>query len=130
MDISNPAKRRRSQRDYTLTFKLAVVEQVEKGELSPAEAQRQYGIQGHSTVLAWLRKHGSLKWSLPKGSTMAKTTETPEQTIKRLERELQDERDRVLLLNEMIDVADKHYGTSIRKKLSSGERGNSKRREN
>jgi hypothetical protein len=27
------ARKRRSQRDYTLTFKLSVVDQVEKGEL-------------------------------------------------------------------------------------------------
>lgn len=30
--------KRRSQRDYTLTFKLSVVDQVEKGELSYKEA--------------------------------------------------------------------------------------------
>ena len=42
--------KRRSQRDYTLGFKLAVVDQVEKGELSYNEAQRRYGIQGRSTV--------------------------------------------------------------------------------
>lgn len=49
---------KRSQRDYTLTFKLSVVDQVEKGELSYKEAQRRHGIQGRSTVLVWLRKHG------------------------------------------------------------------------
>ncbi|WP_153016071.1 helix-turn-helix domain-containing protein, partial [Pseudomonas syringae] len=48
--------KRRSQRDYTLAFKLSVVDQVEKGELSYKEAQRRYGIQGRSTVLVWLRK--------------------------------------------------------------------------
>lgn len=37
--------KRRSQRDYTLAFKLSVVDQVEKGELSYKEAQRRYGIQ-------------------------------------------------------------------------------------
>ncbi|KMT53048.1 transposase, partial [Pseudomonas fildesensis] len=31
--------KRRSQRDYSLTFKLSVVDQVEKGELSYKEAQ-------------------------------------------------------------------------------------------
>ena len=41
---------KRSQRDYTLAFKLSVVDQVEKGELSYKEAQRRYGIQGRSTV--------------------------------------------------------------------------------
>lgn len=47
--------KRRSQRDYTLVFKLAVVDQVEKGELSYKDAQTRYGIQGRSTVLVWLR---------------------------------------------------------------------------
>ncbi|EGH46708.1 ISPsy11, transposase OrfA [Pseudomonas syringae pv. pisi str. 1704B] len=55
--------KRRSQRDYTLAFKLSVVDQVEKGELSYKEAQRRYGIQGRSTVLVWLRKHGRQDWS-------------------------------------------------------------------
>lgn len=43
------AGKRRSQRDYTRTFKLSVVDQVEKGELSYKEAQERYGIQGKAT---------------------------------------------------------------------------------
>ncbi len=27
------------------------------------QAQERYGIQGRSTVLVWLRKHGQLNWS-------------------------------------------------------------------
>ncbi len=49
---------KRTQCDYTLAFKLSVVDQIEKGELTYKEAQRRYGIQGLSTVLGWLRKHG------------------------------------------------------------------------
>jgi transposase-like protein len=37
---------KRTQRDYTLAFKLAVVDQVEKGEMSYKQAQERYGIQG------------------------------------------------------------------------------------
>lgn len=55
--------KKRSQRDYSLAFKLAVVDQVEKGEMSYKEAQERYGIQGRSTVLVWLRKHGHQDWS-------------------------------------------------------------------
>ncbi|KAA5960847.1 transposase, partial [Pantoea sp. VH_24] len=44
-----------TQRDYSLSFKLAVVEQVEKGEMTYRQAQERYGIQGCSTVLNWLR---------------------------------------------------------------------------
>jgi transposase len=46
-------KRRRSQRDYSLAFKLAVVGQVEKGEMTYKQAKERCGIQGRSTVLTW-----------------------------------------------------------------------------
>ena len=59
---------KRTQRDYTLAFKLAVVEQVEKGELSYKQAQQRYGIQGRSTVLVWLRKHGRQGWGIEASS--------------------------------------------------------------
>ena len=109
---------RRSQRDYNMGFKLAVISQVEKGELTYKQAQKAYGIQGRSTVLVWLRKHGTLDWSNAKLHFMSspKQKETPAQKIKRLERQLADERLKNKLLNEMINISDKQYGTSIRKK--------------
>ena len=54
---------KRTQRDYSLSFKLAVVDQIEKDELTYKQAQVRYGIQGRSTVLVWLRKHGRQDWS-------------------------------------------------------------------
>lgn len=54
---------KRTQRDYSLAFKLTVFDQVEKGEMTYKQAQERYGIQGRSTVLIWLRKHGQLNWS-------------------------------------------------------------------
>ena len=87
---------RRSQRDYSLAFKLSVVEQVEKGEMTYKQAQMRYGIQGRSTVLVWCRKHGLQDWTHPRGRSQRsammtdKPTKplTPEQRIKELEREL------------------------------------------
>ena len=119
MDNTTPTRRRRKQSDYTMGFKLAVVEQVEKGYLTYKQAQRQYGIQGRSTVLVWLRKHGSLDWSPLMLRTMNSAMETPEQKIKRLEKELEDERTRNLIMSEMIDVVDRQYGASLRKKYLS-----------
>ena len=49
---------------------------------------------------------------------MGKSQETPAQKIKRLERELADEQLNNKILNTMIDISDKQYGTSIRKKFS------------
>ena len=81
MDYPTITEKRRSQKDYSLAFKLSLVEQVEKGQFTYKEAQRRYGIQGRSTVLVWLRKHGTLDWSSKRELPMTK--ETPEQKIKR-----------------------------------------------
>lgn len=54
---------KQTQRDYSPALKLAVIDQVEKGEMTYKQAQDKYGIQGRSTVLVWLRKHGKLDWS-------------------------------------------------------------------
>lgn len=56
---------KRTQRDYPLSFKLAVVQQAEKGEMAYRQAQDRYGIQGRSTVLKWLRKYDQLDWLYP-----------------------------------------------------------------
>ena len=119
MKSSTSKRVKRTQKDYNLGFKLAVVSQVEKGELTYKQAQKTYGIQGRSTVLVWLRKHGTLDWSQPSRIIMHKSKETPAQKIKRLERELSDEKLKNEILNKMIDISDKQYGTSIRKKVFS-----------
>lgn len=123
--MKSPTKNtvKRTQRDYNLGFKLAVISQVEKGEMTYKQAQKAYGIQGRSTVLVWLRKHGTLDWSQPRLVAMVKSKETPAQRIKRLERELSDEKLKNKILNKMIDLSDKQYGTSIRKKYSPKQSG-------
>ena len=117
MENKEPKRVKRTQQDYNLGFKLAVISQVEKGEMTYKQAQKHYGIQGRSTVLVWLRKHGTLDWS--KSMLQMKSKETPAQKIKRLERELSDQKLKNKLLNTMVDIADERLGTSIRKKLLS-----------
>jgi transposase len=116
-DIEN-TKQKRSQRDYSMAFKMMVVSQVEKGEMTYKQSQAYYGIQGRSTVLIWLRKYSNLDWSKPSLFAMKTPSgETPAQKIKRLERQLSDERLKNSILNDMIDIMDNQYGTEIRKKL-------------
>lgn len=108
---------RRSQRDYSLAFKLQVVSQVEKGELTYKKAQKFYGIQGRSTVLVWLRKYGTLDWTLPKQHSMSEDKElTPEQRIKQLEAALKDEQDRNLIYKTMFNILQKEHGIALPKK--------------
>ncbi|AXS79271.1 IS3 family transposase [Dechloromonas sp. HYN0024] len=113
---------KRTQRDYTLTFKRAVVEQVEKGELSCRQAQDRYGIQGKSTVLAWLRKHGRQNWDAMahygrmSDPTQSVTSLTPEQRIKELEVQLKEAREKSQFFEAVIDVLKKDYGVRVVKK--------------
>ncbi len=46
---------------------------------------------------------------------MPKSKETPAQKIKRLEKQLSDEKLKNEIFNTMIDISDKQYGTSFRK---------------
>jgi transposase len=120
---------RRSQRDYPLGFKLAVVAQVEKGEMTYKQAQRRYGIQGRSTVLVWLRKHGTLNWRYPhKQPVHAMGEETPAQKIKRLERELSDERLKNQVLERTVQEIDRQLGTGFAKKPLPGQCGSFSKR--
>ncbi|NVZ67055.1 IS3 family transposase [Pseudomonas gingeri] len=118
--------KRRSQRDYTLAFKLSVVDQVEKGELSYKEAQRRYGIQGRSTVLVWLRKHGRQDWSQgasirePRSRSMTEPTLplTPEQRIKELEEQLALSNQKAQFFEAVVNVLKNDYGVSVGKKAT------------
>ena len=104
---------KRTQRDYSLAFKLQVVDEVEKGLLTWKQSQRKFGIQGKSTVLVWLRKHGTLDWTSRKPMKKKAPPKTYisqlEAKIKRLEAEKE-------ILNRAIDIADDMYQTDIRKK--------------
>ena len=113
MEQQETGKKRRSQRDYSLAFKLQVISEVEKGELTYKQSQRKYGIQGRSTVLVWLRKHSTFDWKELPTMTHKKT---PEQRIKELETLLIMEKEKVHVLNVAIDIADELLKTDIRKK--------------
>lgn len=114
---------KRTQRDYLLSFKLGVVDQVQKGELSYKQAQQRYGIQGRSTVLVWVRKHG-LAGAVPasacfQGKAMTRKTETtltPDQRIKQLEVQLREATEKARLFEAVLDVLKKDYGVSVVKK--------------
>ncbi len=118
---------KRTQKDYSMSFKLRVVEEVERGDLGIKAAARKYGIQSHSTVSNWLRKYGNFDWYNNTPSHMPKSAEQKilelEQKIILLEKqknflELQAERShkKAILFDMMIDIAEKEFKIPIRKK--------------
>ncbi len=102
---------KRTQRDYSLAFKLQVVDAIEKGDLTRKEALARYGIQAKSTLYVWLCKHGRLDWS----STMQKKA-PPGKRIRELEKALERAREDKEILQRAIDIAEAQLGIDIRKK--------------
>lgn len=107
---------KRTQKDYTLAFKLQVVDEIESGGLSQHAACRKYGIQARSTLLTWLRKHGRLNWY--QNTSMSKKV-TPNRKIAELEKKIKRLEAEKVILNMAIDIADETLHTDIRKKYLS-----------
>lgn len=120
---------KRSQRDYSMSFKLEIVKEIESGSLSTTRACRQYGIQSRSTVVNWLRKYGTFDWENQTPSNMPKSQEQRlmelEQQVKLLEKQkakLEQQVERAdkksIIFDMMIDLAEKEYNICIRKNSS------------
>lgn len=126
---------RRTQSDYSMSFKLQVVREVESGELSVGGAAKKYGIQGSHTVTQWLRKFGKFDWQYQTPSNMPKT---PEQKIleleakvkllekqkAQLEHQASQADKKAIIFDMMIDLAEKEYHIDIRKNSSPGQSTN------
>lgn len=112
--MSDSSSSRRTQRDYSLAFKLQVVDEVEKGLMTYKQIQAKHGIQGRSTVLVWLRKHGTLDW---KSDLPMKKKQPPKKYISELEARIKRLEAEKEILNRAIDIADELHQTDIRKKF-------------
>ena len=121
---------KRTQKDYSYAFKLQVVSEVERGELSKKAAQRKYGIQGDATIRTWIKKYGNLDIDYQTKRSQMKSPEQQilelEQQIKllakknyTLEKELDQTNKKAIFFDMMIDIAEKDLNISIRKKSLS-----------
>ena len=131
---------KRSQKDYSMSFKLEVVNEVEQGEVSVKGAQRKYGIQGNATVINWLRKYGNFDWENQTPSNMPKSQEQKilelEAKVRLLEKQkafLEHQVDRAdrkaVLFDMMIDLAEKEFNIPIRKKCFPGQSNTAEKKE-
>lgn len=116
---------------FSESFKIYIIDEIEAGRLSQTEANRKYGILGHSTVQKWLRKYGSVRYRNGKRKTPIMSNETHEvlrleNEIKALKRELDDARLKNVVLETFVDVAEKELGIPIRKKYGAKQSGRSK----
>ena len=117
---------KRTQKDYSLSFKLQLVEEIEQGFLTRSQAQAKYGIQAGSTITRWLKKYGNFDWEYRSITAMSKTPEQKilelEAKIKLLEKQkkraehLAERADKkVIIFDMLVDLAEKEYSIDIRK---------------
>ena len=140
---TNTGYLKRTQKDYSLSFKLQVVGEIESGELGRLEACHKYGIQARSTITQWLRKYGTFDWENLSKETVAKTPEQKilelEAKVKLLEKQktraehLAERADKkVIIFDMLLDMAEKEYDIQIRKnykpELSTTSKKNTKKR--
>ena len=120
---------KRTQRDYSISFKHQVVFEVESGQESTHSVQRKYGIQSRSTVVSWLRKYGTFDWE---NQTISKMPKSADAKIKELEakvkllekqknqlkKEAEFSSDIAAIFDLMIELAEKEFNIDIRKNSS------------
>lgn len=126
---------KRTQNDYSMSFKLQVVQEIEQGEISVSGSKSKYGIQGDSTVLKWLRKYGNFDWENQTPSNMPKSQELKilelEQKVRLLEKQkallekrVENADKKSIFFDMMIDMAEKEFKIPIRKNYSPGQSTN------
>ena len=117
---------RRTQKDYSMSFKLSVVQEYEGSSISLGSLQRKYGIQGSQTVKRWIEKYDNFDVPNKSHHPMEKSKDQKllelEQKVRmlerknaRLEKELEQKDMKAGFFDMMIDIAEKEYHIDIRK---------------
>lgn len=107
---------------YSENFRIKVVNEVENGIITKAEANRKYGIKGHSTVLKWCRKYGSFNHNMRKIISYTDNKSTEKDENSRLKAELKAEKKRIKdleaynkLLEAFIQIGKEDYNIDLKK---------------
>ena len=114
---------------FSESFKIHVVDEVERGLITEAEANRKYDILGHSTIQKWHRKYGKTASCIKsKGGRVELTNEEQELMFlrnenKALKKDLEDAKLKNVVWETFADVAEKELGISIRKKFGARQFG-------
>ena len=121
--------KRKKQEFYSEDFKWKVVQEVLSGKLTKEEARRVYNIKSNCAVLYWMRKFsgndnyrqgGTSLSSKPEMYNM-KELSKKDKRIQELEKELERERLRADLWQEIVKIAEKDLNIDIAKKFGANQ---------
>ncbi len=108
---------------YGEAVKRLVVEQIESGKLTVAQAQRQHGIAGAQTIRGWQAKYGKTGGGVRRASALA-TAQAEIAKLRREKAELEHALARstlkAIVLESAMEEAEAQYGENFKKKFGPG----------
>ena len=113
---------------YSEAFKRKVVEEIENGRLTQAEAKGKYGLKHATTIHRWIKQLG-------KNHLLSRTVriempdeKQPQEIIKKLQAEKQQLESalaktqlKLICMESLVEVAEEHYQIDIKKKFGTGQ---------
>lgn len=110
-------------RNYSVAFKMKVVEEVENGLISVCGAQKLYRIAGNGTIGEWIKKYG-INEKINRTVYIMTHEEEIELMLlrkenKRLQKALDDKEIKVIALETLIELAEETYGKDLKKNFGS-----------
>jgi len=119
---------KRTQKNYSQSFKLQVVSEYENGELGVTALARKYGIQSTSTITRWIRNFGTFDKDYQINTMKEKSPQQQlfeqEQKIKLLERqkktlekELKIRDQKSIMFDTIVEIVKEDYNIDLSKKI-------------
>jgi transposase-like protein len=125
-EVSQGVYVKRTQKDYSQSFKLQVVQEIEQGLSTVSSAKRKYGIQGEHTVTRWLEKFSIFAVRTKvfqlcvrvhnKSLALEQRCRLLEKQKTSLEKQLEDSDTKSIIFDMMIDLAEQGVQDSDKKK--------------
>ena len=119
MRTKNEDKRKHT--NYSVAFKMQVVEEVENGLISAEGARKLYGISGKDSILSWMEKYG-INNRINKAVYVMTQKEELEIVVlrkenKRLKKALDDSHVQELVWESLVEIAEEELQVNLKKKF-------------
>ena len=111
---------------YSEAFKRKVIDEIEQGRLTQAEAKRKYGIKDQATIHYWLKRFGKnhllnriVRIEMPNEISSQDIIKQLKAEKQQLESALAQSQLKVIALESLVEVAEEHFQIDIKKKFGT-----------
>lgn len=108
----------RIRRSYDESFRRYIVEEIEKGEFSRAEAAKEYGLT-KAAIKRWLEEYGRF---CPQHSVVEVVMKSEKERISELEKALAEAHLKIRVYDEILNLAGRKYKVDLKKTFGTVQR--------